>query len=142
MRAWLALLAATLVLVPLLVFGTPPARAETVEITGDWGGFLVAYQAKWKSLAAKNVNVKISGPCVSACTVVAGYVPRQNICVTAKGAMGFHLAIPAFVTPDLWKDYPADIQAWITQKGGLTYTLIWLQAPEIYKFFRRCDPTT
>ena len=128
--------------VVLALAAASAARAETIEITGDWGGLLVAYQAKWKSLAEQGASVRIAGPCVSACTVLAGYIPRDRICATPKGSMGFHLAIPSFITPDLWKDYPADIQNWITKKGGLSYTLMWLQAPEIYKFFRRCDPTT
>jgi hypothetical protein len=119
-------------------FAASIARAETVEISGDYGGFLVAYEAKWKKLAAEHGNVRIAGPCVSACTVVAGYVPRENICATPNGSLGFHLAFPYFVTPSLWRDYPPDLQAWITKKGGLTYSLLWLQAPEIYRFFKRC----
>ncbi len=118
------------------------ARAETVEIAGDYGGFLVAYEAKWKKLASEHANVRIAGPCVSACTVLAGYIPREDICVTPKGSMGFHMAFPPFVTPDLWKDYPGDIQGWITKQGGLTYSLLWLQAPEIYKFFKKCPQGT
>jgi hypothetical protein len=113
-----------------------------VEISGDYGGFMVAYEAKWKKLASEHVDVRISGPCVSACTVLAGYIPRENICVTPNGSLGFHLAIPYFVTPTLWKDYPPDIQAWITQKGGLSYQLLWLQAPDIYRFFKKCERGT
>jgi hypothetical protein len=126
------------VLVILLFFTATSARAETVEITGDWGGFLVSYQAKWKKLAEQGATVRIEGPCVSACTVLAGYIPRKDICVTPNGSMGFHLAIPSFITPDLWKDYPPDIQDWITMSGGLSYKLLWLQAPEIYHFFKKC----
>jgi hypothetical protein len=125
-----------------LCLTTSLARAETVEISGDYGGFLVAYEAKWKKLASEHAKVRISGPCVSACTILAGYIPREDICVTPNGSFGFHLAIPAFVTPTLWKDYPPDIQAWITRKGGLTLQLLWLQAPEIYRFFHRCDRKT
>lgn len=133
MRAWSALFVFALSLVAGI------ARAETVDIKGDWGGFLVAYEAKWKKLAKEGATIRISGPCVSACTVVAGFVPRKDICVTPQGSMGFHKAIPDFITPTLWKDYPPDIQDWITKKGGLSYSLMWLQAPEIYKYFRRCD---
>jgi len=136
MRAWQALVIVFLSLTASI------ARAETVDVSGDYGGFLVAYEAKWAKLAAAHVKVRISGPCVSACTILAGYVPRQDICVTPKGSLGFHLAIPYFVTPTLWKDYPPDIQGWITQKGGLSYSLLWLQAPEIYKFFKKCPPGT
>ncbi|MFZ3360600.1 MAG: hypothetical protein WCA56_10580 [Xanthobacteraceae bacterium] len=136
MRAWQALAVVSLSLL------TSIARAETVEISGDYGGFVVAYEAKWKKLATEHAKVRIAGPCVSACTIVAGYIPRGDICVTPNGSLGFHLAFPYFVTPTLWKDYPPDIQEWITQKGGLTYKLMWLQAPEIYKFFKKCPQGT
>lgn len=136
MRAWQALAVVVLSLM------TSAARAETVTISGDYGGFLVAYEAKWKKLAAEHVNVRIAGPCVSACTIVSGYVPREDICVTPNGSLGFHLAMPSFVTPSLWKDYPPDIQWWISQNGGLSYRLLWLQAPDIYRLFKRCEPGT
>jgi hypothetical protein len=136
MRAWRVLAIIILCLTASL------ARAETVEIAGDYGGFLVAYEAKFAKLAAEHATIRIAGPCVSACTVVAKFVPREDICVTPKGSLGFHQAFPPFVTPTLWKDYPPDIQAWITQKGGLTYSLLWLQAPEIYKFFKKCPQGT
>jgi hypothetical protein len=122
-------------LIIILCLATSAAAGETVEISGDWGGLLALYQAKWKALAAKeHVNVRISGPCVSACTALAYYIPRQNICVTPTGSLGFHLAFPPFIT----QDFPTDIQAWITQKGGLSYHYLWLKAPEIYQFFRQC----
>jgi len=133
MRAWQALL------IVILALTASAARAEEAEINGDYGGFLALYQAKWSKLAEQGGSVRIAGPCVSACTALVGYLPRENICVTPNASLGFHLAIPAFVTPDLWKDYPPDIQTWITQNGGLSYRLLWLQAPDIYKFFHKCD---
>jgi len=30
-------------------------------------------------------------------------------------------------------------RAWIDQHGGLTYQLLWLQAPALYKFFHKCQ---
>jgi hypothetical protein len=38
----------------------------------------------------------------------------------------------------LLRIYPQDIRKWIDEHGGLTWQLIWLQRPEIYKFFRKC----
>lgn len=146
MRAWQALAVASLCLAASAAraetLAASATRAETVDIAGDYGGFVVAYEAKWKKLAAEHAQIRISGPCVSACTIVAGFVPRQNICVTPQGSLGFHKAFPPFVTPTLWKDYPPDIQTWITDKGGLTYQLLWMQAPEIYKFFKKCPKGT
>lgn len=127
------LLAAILSLVPSL------ASAETIEVSNDLGGFVTLYQARWEKLASQNVDVRVSGRCTSACTILLGYIPRQHICVTPTGSFGFHSATMQFATDILWKVYPEDIRAWITQHGGLTFFhIMWLQAPETYHFFRKC----
>ena len=96
------------------------------------------YEARWADLATYNVNVRIVGPCASACTVLLGYIPNQNICVTQNGSFGFHWATVQFVTAKLWRIYPQNIRDWIARHGGLTERLIWLQAPDIFRFFRKC----
>jgi hypothetical protein len=93
---------------------------------------------QWAMLAPQSVNVQIKGPCVSACTILLGYIPRERICVSSRASLGFHLATPDFVTEDLLRAYPLDIRLWIEQHGGLTHQIIWLQAPDIYGYFRRC----
>ena len=133
MRIWQTLL--------IIVVGTLAAsfaRAETVEITGDYGGVVFWYQLKWEKLASRGVNVRIAGPCVSACAVLVGYIPREQICVTPSGSLGFHLATENSVTYRLLKIYPPDIRLWIDQHGGLSWNILWLQAPALYRFFRRC----
>jgi hypothetical protein len=83
-------------------------------------------------------DVRISGVCLSACTVLLGYVPRKNICMTDKGVLGFHLATMSFATQQLLEVYPEDIKAWINKNGGLTYQVMWMQAPETYHYFQKC----
>jgi hypothetical protein len=117
---------------------TASANASTVVVSEDTGGLVSLYQMRWADLAAKNVKVQISGTCASACTVLLGYIPNQNICVTQNGALGFHWATVGFVTAELWQLYPQDIRDWITKHGGLTQRVIWLQAPEIFRYFRKC----
>ncbi len=52
---------------------------------------------------------------------------------------GFHLATMQFATEQLWKAYPQDIRAWIDRHGGLAFfQILWMQAPETYRFFRKC----
>jgi hypothetical protein len=97
-----------------------------------------SYQMQWAMLAPQSVNVQIKGPCVSACTILLGYIPRERICVNSGASLGFDLATPAFVTEDLLRVYPLDIRLWIEQHGGLTHQIIWLQAPDIYGYFQRC----
>jgi hypothetical protein len=132
LRAWHAVLAS------FLFFAPPVANAETVQIIDDRGGLIIAYQMQWAMLAPQSVNVQIKGHCVSACTILLGYIPRERICVSSGASLGFHLATPAFVTEDLLRVYPLDIRLWIEQHGGLTHQIIWLQAPDIYGYFQRC----
>jgi hypothetical protein len=134
MRAWRFLLATLFSLI------TSAASAETIEITHDRGGFLFFYQQKWEKIALEHPNVRIAGVCLSACTVLLGYVPRKNICVTEKGVLGFHLATMEFATKQLLEAYPDDIKAWLDEHGGLTHQVLWLQAPEIFHYFQKCPP--
>ncbi len=84
MRAWLSLLVA------ILSLATSVASAETIEINNDRGGFLFIYRMKWEKLALQRVNVKIAGPCLSACTILLGYIPRRDVCATSNASLGFH----------------------------------------------------
>jgi hypothetical protein len=138
MRTKLAAAARRYILAALFTFITSAVNAETIEITDDRGGFLFLYQQKWEKLALQHPSVRITGVCLSACTVLLGYVPRSNICVTPTGVLGFHLATMEFATKQLLEAYPDDIKAWIDQHGGLTHQVMWLQAPELFKFFRKC----
>lgn len=132
MRAWQCLF------MSLLLLASSQVQAETVDITNDRGGFLFLYQSEWKKRAARKVNVRIDGPCLSACTILTGYIPRKDICVTPKASLGFHQGTFSFVTDELWQIYPEDIRAWITQHGGLKFQVLWMQVPELYHFFHKC----
>ena len=136
-RSWLvAMLIASSLTVSLSV--TSVATAKTVEVNDPNGGLVMWYQYMWSKLASENVNVRVAGPCVSACTILLGYIPRDHICVTPGASFGFHLATMQFATDDLWKAYPEDIRSWINQHGGLTRQLIYLQGPTLLKLFHKC----
>jgi hypothetical protein len=115
-----------------------PATAETIEVFDNHGGRVADYNARWAGLAARGVNVRIVGPCQSACTVLLGHIPRSRICVTPSASFGFHLARLESATKTLWNAYQADIRAWIKARGGLTKDFIWMRAPDTYRFFRKC----
>ena len=54
-------------------------------------------------------------------------------------SFGFHLARTARADAILWNaNAAADIQDWINQNGGLQSRVMWLRAPEIFRFFRKC----
>jgi hypothetical protein len=112
--------------------------AETINVSDNHGGSVAAYDARWAGLAAQGVNVRIVGPCQSACTVLLGHIPHDRICVTPQASFGFHLAHLQSATATLWNAYSPEIQAWINQHGGLHADFIWMRAPDTYRFFKRC----
>jgi hypothetical protein len=119
--------------VPLAVRAT-----ETIDVNDDHGGSVAEYDATWADNAVRGVRVRIVGPCQSACTVLLGHIPRKRICVTPDAAFGFHLAHLQSATETLWRAYQPDIRAWINQHGGLTQDFIWMRAPDVYRYFRKC----
>ena len=115
-----------------------PVLAETINVYDDHGGSVAEYDARWAALAARGVDVRIVGPCQSACTVLLAHIPNDRICVTPQAAFGFHLAHRADATATLWAGYSAGIGEWINARGGLTPDFKWMRAPDIYRFFRKC----
>jgi hypothetical protein len=115
------------------------AAAETIDVSDNHGGSVERYDAQWRANAARGVSVRIVGPCQSACTVLLRHIPRSRICVTPAASFGFHLAHLPSATETLWSSYQSDIRAWINQHGGLQHDFIWLSAPEIFRFFHKCQ---
>jgi hypothetical protein len=128
------------ILTPLLLLLalTAPALAETINVSDSHGGIVSQYDARWAEAAGRGAHVRIVGPCQSACTVLLAHIPREHICVTPNASFGFHLAGTANGTALLRAAYSSDIMAWIDAHGGLTPQFIWMRAPDIYKFFKRC----
>jgi hypothetical protein len=138
-RAYQAIIASFItIVVATLAAATVPATAETIDVSDNHGGSVAKYDARWSGLAARGVSARIVGPCQSACTVLLRHIPRRRICVTPAASLGFHLAHLSSATATLWSGYQGDIRAWISRHGGLQQDFIWLGAPEIFRFFRRC----
>lgn len=127
-----------LLTVGALCLASMPLRAETIDVYDDHGGSVVAYGQRWARLAARGVNVRIVGPCQSACTVLLGHIPRSRICVTPEASFGFHLAKTSKGTDLLRAAYASDIKGWIQKHGGLTPDFKWMRAPDTYRYFRKC----
>ena len=115
-----------------------PAVAETIDVNDNHGGSVANYNARWQANAARGVDVRIVGPCQSACTVLLGNIPRNKICVTPAASFGFHTAKLPQATATLWNAYDSDIKAWINARGGLTADFKWMRAPDTYKYFKKC----
>jgi hypothetical protein len=127
---------ATPLLVWLILAG--PATAQTINVSNDPGGFMGQYDTRWRNWASKGASVRISGMCASACTILFHHIPRDKICVTPGARIGFHTASQFSGTEQLLDYYPADIRAYIFSRGGLSSAMMWMTAPETYKFFRKC----
>jgi hypothetical protein len=122
----------------IVVSAPAVVRAETIDVYDNHGGSVAVYNQEWAANARRGVNVRIVGPCQSACTVLLGHIPRSRICVTPAASFGFHLAKRPDMTALLWGSYQADIKGWINARGGLTADFKWMRAPDIYKYFKKC----
>ncbi|WP_246702459.1 hypothetical protein [Starkeya sp. ORNL1] len=69
----------TILLASLLALAAIPAWAETIDVSDNHGGSVMAYDARWAAYATRGVDVRIIGPCQSACTVLLGHIARQKI---------------------------------------------------------------
>lgn len=140
----LAILAALI----LLPCSWPGAGSAAVRIENDHGGRIGTYMRRFSSLRDSGESVIIDGDCVSACTLVLSYIPKERICVTRKARLGFHSAWkPGFLgirvfnaagTAILYNRYPAEIRNWLVQSGGLTDRMIYLSGSDLTAFFKRC----
>src|SRR5579864_792346 len=142
------LLAAAVVLAPLVYVAAPSGAAATVRITDDRGGNIGEYWSRFTALRDAKEQVIIDGICSSACTMVLGIVPRDRICVTGNARLGFHAAYrPGFLglrvvnepaTRTLMSIYPDAIRQWLARNGGLGTETIYRSGPELFALYRKC----
>src|SRR3954471_19588121 len=100
-----------------------------VRIKSDPGGQIGPYLENLVALRSSGERVIIDGPCLSACTMVLGVIPRERICVTPRARLGFHAAwtpdgngrpVTSRVATRLLMDiYPQNVRGWLAKQGGL-----------------------
>jgi hypothetical protein len=123
--------------------------AADVRIVNDPGGEVSSYVQKFQQMRAAGDRVIIDGPCLSACTLLTGIIPRDRVCVTGRAALGFHAAsyfddASSSLVPTregsrvVMRLYPPAIKAWIGRHGGLTPTLMILRGHELAAFYPAC----
>jgi hypothetical protein len=127
---------------------TITSASATVLINGDNGGLMEDYTARFQQARQSGKPVVIDGPCFSACTMVLGLVPRNQICATPNAVFGFHTAwqfdksgrrvVSASGTRDLMKTYPASVRAWITRHGGLTLNMMFVRGRDLAAIVAPC----
>ncbi len=119
-------LVAALLAFSLLV--SPVQAAPTVHtITGDPGGEILGFIAKYVQWRDNGDSVRIEGECNSACTLVLGIVPTTRICATRNAEFGFHSAMAIYTdgsteySPDgtqlLWLFYQGRVQRVLNKYG-------------------------
>src|SRR6202166_2330712 len=128
----------------------PSVASAEIRIVGDPGGEVSSYIRKFEAVRASGDHVVIDGPCLSACTLLTGIVPRDHVCVTARAVLGFHAAsyyddASRSLVPTregsrvIMRYYPSDIRSWIDRHGGLTPQLITLHGGELTAMYRTCQ---
>jgi hypothetical protein len=144
MRGWNVLAGAT----AMMVLATAPASA-TMRITSDPGGQIGPYLENLASLRSSGEHVVIDGPCLSACTMVLGVIPRDHLCVTPRARLGFHTAwrpdsagrpvVSRDGTELLMTVYPQPVRDWIARRGGLSPHMKYLTGRELTSMYPACQ---
>jgi hypothetical protein len=131
-----------------LVFAT--AASADVRVTRDLGGEVSSYIHKFEKIRDSGEHLIIDGQCLSACTLFTAIVPRDQVCVTKRAALGFHAASVydsarrTFVptrkgTLLVAKLYPPEIQEWIVSHGGLRPSIILMRGHDLAALYKTCQ---
>jgi hypothetical protein len=125
-----------------------PASA-TIRIAGDGGGQIGAYLQRHDAMRQSGERVVIDGPCLSACTMVLGAIPRNRICVTSRALLGFHAAYDLDQsgrqvtnrggTALMLGHYPRHVRNWIARRGGLSRQMMFLSGRGLASMYASCE---
>src|SRR5258705_13641584 len=128
---------------------TPSPTSATIRIAGDAGGQIGTYLKRIEAMRQSGESVVIDGPCLSACTMVLGAIPRNRICVTSRAQLGFHAAYDLDQngrqvtsrggTLLLMDHYPQQVRNWIARHGGLSRQMTYLSGRELSSMYASCD---
>jgi hypothetical protein len=124
------------------------ASSATVRIASDKGGRIGTYIEAFAMLRHSGEGVIIDGPCLSACTLIVGMLPRDQVCVTSRASLGFHAAWrpdgrgrpvqSSMGTQVLMEVYPPKVRKWIRRRGGLSPHMIFMRGRDLAEIYRRC----
>ena len=125
------------------------SASATMRISEDRGGQIGRYLEAFATVRSSGDRVVVDGNCLSACTLVLGVVPRERICATQRARFGFHAAwmpdrdgrpvTSPLGTQALWSIYPASVRRWISQHGGLSRKMIFMQGQDLNGIVASCD---
>jgi hypothetical protein len=128
---------------------TVSSAHAAVRIKADPGGQIGPYLENLVALRGSGERVIIDGPCLSACTMVLGVIPRERICVTPRARLGFHAAWhpgddgrpvqSREATQLLMEIYPEHVRSWIARRGGLSPRMKFLTGRELAAMYQTCE---
>jgi hypothetical protein len=128
------------------------SASATMRISEDRGGQIGQYLQTFAALRTTGEPVVVDGDCLSACTLVLGLIPRNQICATPRARFGFHAAwMPDLAgrpvtstlgTKALLKIYPASVRRWISRHGGLSRNMIYMQGRALNGIVAICGRPT
>jgi hypothetical protein len=128
---------------------TVSSASATVRISSDPGGQIGPYLENLVALRGSGERVIIDGPCLSACTMLLGVIPRDRICATANARLGFHAAwrpdesgrpvVSRGGTQLLMDVYPQRVRNWIARRGGLTPRMIYMHGRDLASVVPTCQ---
>jgi hypothetical protein len=131
------------------VAATLSTAHAAVRIKADTGGQIGPYLENLVALRGSGERVIIDGPCLSACTMLLGVIPRDRICVTSRARLGFHAAwhpgsngqqvTSREATRLLMDIYPEHVRSWITRRGGLSPRMMYLSGRELTSMYQTCE---
>jgi hypothetical protein len=126
-------------------FSSPTfAGTSGVIVAGDKGGNVVSYAMKMLQLRQNRTQVRVTGSCDSACTLLLA-LPRNQICVTRSASFNFHLPSGSSAQGNkraavfLLRNYPGWVRRWIASRGGLSNRLISMRRADIGKNLPECS---
>ena len=128
---------------------TMSTAQAAVRIKADPGGQIGPYLENLVALRGSGERVIIDGPCLSACTMLLGVIPRERICVTPRARLGFHAAwhpgdngrpVQSREATQLLMDiYPEHVRSWIARRGGLSPRMKFLTGRELSAMYQPCE---
>jgi hypothetical protein len=140
-----------LLCIATLAFGVTSVSA-TMRIADDTGGQISRYLKTFAIMRSTGERVVVDGSCLSACTLVLGLIPHDQICATRRARFGFHVAwmqnmdgnlVPSPIgTQKLWSIYPTSVRRWINQHGGLSREMIFMEGRSLDGIVPTCDRQT
>ena len=125
------------------------AASAEMRIANDPGGEVSSYVRKYQALRSAGEHIVVDGPCLSACTLFTGIIPRDHVCVTERAALGFHAAsyyddVSRSLVPTrqgtrfVMRLFSPQVRAWIMRHGGLTPQIITMRGPDLAALYSPC----